>query len=134
MNGWDIMQMVQVELSRCLLIGGLQKFSAIKGNGEVKMNTQQLYLILNKLSKVLKVARLVSLIPITIIGLAFEIFISIFLSGTICWWLAAFEIISENNKILFYVFSIIIFLVLLVYSLTEILRVLENKLRGKEFK
>lgn len=98
------------------------------------MNIQQLYLILNKMSKVLKVARLISLIPITLIGLAFEIFISIFLSGTICWWLAAFEIISENNKVIFDVFSIIIFLILLVYSLIEILRVLENKLREKERK
>lgn len=32
MNGWDIIQMAQVELLRCLLIVGLQKFSAIKDN------------------------------------------------------------------------------------------------------
>jgi len=98
------------------------------------MNIQQLYLILNKMSKILKVARLISLIPITLIGIAFEIFISIFLSGTICWWLAAFGIISEDNKIIIYVFSAIIFLILLVYSLIEILRFLENKLKEKEFK
>ncbi|MDG4969492.1 hypothetical protein [Lactococcus lactis] len=98
------------------------------------MSIQQLYLIINKMNKVLKVARLISLIPVTLIGIAFEILISMFLSGTICWWLAAFEIISENNKIIFYLFSVIIFLILLVYSLIEILKVLENKIKEKELK
>ncbi|WP_195363086.1 hypothetical protein [Lactococcus lactis] len=98
------------------------------------MNIQQLYLIINKMNKVLKVARLISLIPVTLIGLAFEILTSMFLSGTICWWLAPFKIISENNKIIFYLFSVIIFLILLVYSLIGILKVLENKLKEKEVK
>lgn len=86
------------------------------------------------MNKVLKVARLISLIPVTLIGIAFEILISMFLSGTICWWLPAFEIISENNKIIFYLFNVIIFLILLVYSLIEILKVLENKVKEKELK
>ena len=83
------------------------------------------------MSKFLKLARRILMIPVTIfvviLSLFLAAFIALYLSVTICWWLNVFGIVDERNMFVIIPLAIFIFIALLIFALTALLEELEWK-------
>lgn len=87
------------------------------------MPIEYLIYLSDKLNKIIKITLIILIIPFTILavilGIGMIIFISLFLSGTICWWLSAFGLITEGNMFAFFTLAICAFFTILIYIFKE---------------